>query len=732
MIVDHPPFAELAEHFKGKNFRNPDILSTNECRIGNLLLIGACTTEEMPGVLGTPYDHIIYHGGLLPTLGPDKRYDLQVWQIPTRHLFNSPRFLHFPFGNEAAYEALLRDSIVRLRQSIARCAQVYRAANVPTFICNFLVPTLNPIGRLHRRSILANPQHYIAALNRELEVICSEMADAYIIDLDQIANTLGKQYFSDEFVDWFSHNSVHSLMYDDQLGRTEGRAGKRMEQTPPLGDHFDLKAPRQFHESVAAEIKAMYRAYNGADAVKMVVVDLDDTLWKGVLGDHSDRLDYSHPYMKGQLAPMAEGWPRGLAEALLYLKRRGIILGIISRNDEEIVKDRFPRIFEGELELDDFAVRLINSSEKHENMEKLLRYVNLLPGSVVFIDDNPVERARMANAFPEMRVLGRYFLWHRHLLLNAPETQIRVITEESANRSGAVAAQVEREVIRSSLTDEEFLHSLALHTQFSKLSLLETPDKIHRCVELTNKTNQWNSTGRKISAESLSAFIEGGGLVYCLSASDKYTTYGDVCFVSVQGERVVQFVMSCRVAGLGMESAALRCVMQAIGVEKLTMPFVRTEKNSPFRLYAERFALVDDAFQVSCELLDPSDHVHIDLAMAHESDQEMPKVRSGLLPEWLFQHVFAFEAGTQRSLISSRLVFERDGRIGGYEHPNEYSWRLDDGQVLIVGADGALTCKVRPVMEGHGILELAGPFLLAKDANLHLHYFRPTALRSAR
>jgi FkbH-like protein len=727
MLLDSTSFEEVMPHYKGSNFRNPTLLSVADRPIGKVLVIGACTTQELPHYLGTEYDHVIYHGGVTPKISADNKYGLQIWQFPTRALVDAPRLVHSPFSNAAEYEEMLANSIKQLRQCVVRCSQAYKALGGPIFVCNFLVPTLNPVGRLLRGG-LANPQRYISDLNKELEQICAELDDVYVLDLDQIANTLGKKYFSDEYVDWFSHNSVHAFMFDEALGRNEGNQNRRMESSPPMREHFELKEPRQFHEAVAAEIKAMLRAYHGVDAVKMVVVDLDDTLWKGVLGDKSDKIHYDHPYMKGRLAPMAEGWPKGLAEALLYLKRRGIILGIISRNDESVVKERFPEIFEGELELDDFAVRFINFDEKPQNMESLLKIVNLLPESVLYIDDNPVERARMSNAFPAMRIFGRYFLWHRHLLLNAPETQVRVITEESGNRSQAIVGQVQREADRTSMNDEEFLASLGLTISVVRLSEDKSGEKINRCVELTNKTNQWNSTGAKTDIDSIRGFIDQGGEVFCFFASDNYTTYGDICFVSLKDQTVTQFVMSCRVAGLATESAALKHIMQAQGLDALQLTYIKTEKNSPFRLFADRFQCIDGSYVALPDGLDATDHVTMNAA---EGGPAPPP--AGLTQEWLTKTVFSFETGRagaeapDRHQLNANFTFEPDGGIGGYRHPNEAGWRIEDRHVLILDTKGDPTCRAEFVLNDYGSAELAGPFLLGQGD--YVHYFRPVGAR---
>src|SRR5262249_43269016 len=164
----------------------------------------------------------------------------------------------------------------------------------------------------------------------------------------------------------------------------------------------------------------MYRTASQIDAVKLVVMDLDDTMWKGVSGEQVD------------VGPqMIEGWPMGVIEALQYLKRRGVLLGIISKNDEHRVRAVWDKILDQWLRLDDFVSVKINWQPKPENMLQVLRGVNLLPRNTLFIDDNPVERAAMKHAFPDIRVLGRFPFYLRRILLWAPEIQVPTITDES-------------------------------------------------------------------------------------------------------------------------------------------------------------------------------------------------------------------------------------------------------------------------------------------------------------
>src|SRR5437660_10773754 len=122
-----------------------------------------------------------------------------------------------------------------------------------------------------------------------------------------------------------------------------------------------------------------------------------------------------------------------------------MLLAIMSKNDETLLRPVWQSVFRGRLGLEDFAIRKINWRPKAENFEDILAEANLLPRSVVYIDDNPVERASIKAAFPDVRVFGPNPLVWRRILLWSAETQVPTITAESAARTDMVRAQVERE-----------------------------------------------------------------------------------------------------------------------------------------------------------------------------------------------------------------------------------------------------------------------------------------------
>ena len=189
-------------------------------------------------------------------------------------------------------------------------------------------------------------------------------------------------------------------------------------------------------------------------------------------------------------------------------------------------------------------------------MAEVLAETNLLPANVLFIDDNPVNRAEMQAAYPEMRILGgEPHLW-RHILLLAPETQPAAITVESEARTEMVQAQIRRETERKRMSSEEFLQTLDVRIQFSPIAGVDDP-RFARVLELINKTNQFNTTGKRWTLEECVACFVTGVEFHAFEVTDRFTKYGLVGVLILTPGEIRQFVMSCRVMGLLAEAAAV-------------------------------------------------------------------------------------------------------------------------------------------------------------------------------
>jgi FkbH-like protein len=333
----------------------------------------------------------------------------------------------------------------------------------------------------------------------------------------------------------------------------------------PFSQTRDLKT-EEFLDTVWVDILDRYQILARRDPVKIVIVDLDDTLWRGVLAE-----DGIHPHG-------LEGWPLGVVEALQFLKKRGILLAIASKNEESLICEKWEEILQGRLRLEDFASIRINWNPKVQSIREILEEVNLLPGNALFIDDNPVERDAVRREFPEIRVLGEDIYGIREYLLTTPELDVPSITEESGRRTEMIQAQAVREESRRSMSREEFLKSLKLKVEH--LVIRDTSSKEYeRALELLNKTNQFNTTGRRWTSEEMQRFFSEGGAFHAFKVMDRFTAYGLVGLLLVQGNCIRQFVMSCRVVGLDVEQQMLREVIDRIDAPEVTAEYVKTEKN---------------------------------------------------------------------------------------------------------------------------------------------------------
>jgi FkbH-like protein len=316
---------------------------------------------------------------------------------------------------------------------------------------------------------------------------------------------------------------------------------QRLEPPAAMQIHYSAKWV-EFFEAVMHEIFAMYRTVGQREMVKLVVADLDDTLWRGVAAE-------------GTLG-ILEGWPMGLMETLLILKRRGILLAIISKNDEQFILGNWDNIVQGQMALEDFAAYRINFRSKADNLAEILRELNLQPGNAVMIDDNPAERAAVQAALPKVRVLGKHLYYLKRVLLWSAETQQRVISAESARRTEMMHARLRRDSVRRELSQEEFLQSLNLRASISQVrSTLDL--HMSRALELFNKTNQFNTTGERYTLEDCHRRFAAGYELYVGTAEDRFTQYGLVTAAWMLRNCVDHVVMSCRALGLGLEDALL-------------------------------------------------------------------------------------------------------------------------------------------------------------------------------
>lgn len=552
-------------------YLHPSDLTVTPTNLKRIALVGSCLISGWPDILRLinpecRCDFMQWGVGVelrpAPPIPADE-YDFQVVQLPIATLIPARSYFRLIYTDIGAYNALFEEARDLLKIYLRSLMKWNVAYGIPTFVCNFLLPQQNPMGRLMPRADLRNMVYFIEKLNEVLALEVQNYRNAFILDLDSIVATFGRRNFQDDMLWQLNHGSA--LVASDEEHDQE-----RLEKVESIHSLYPTQAV-EYLKYAWQEVILSYRTLKQSDAIKIVIFDIDDTLWRGVAAERP-----------AGMPGIQAGWPMGLAEAIGYLKRRGVLLAIVSKNTEETIEELWPLHYtDAELSLNDFAIRKINWRSKPENIQDVLREANLLPHNALFIDDNPLERVAVLEAFPGIRVLGSNpYLWRR-ILLWSSETQVPVVTQESAARTEMIRAQVHREVTRLDMPREEWLESLALEVRFIEVSGSKDP-RYPRTFELLNKTNQFNTTGRRWSASEMLSTLQGGRRLFAVDAKDKHTNYGLIAVAVVDGMQITQFVMSCRVVGLDVELAAMGALLDVIspnGEQDVTALFEKTDLN---------------------------------------------------------------------------------------------------------------------------------------------------------
>ena len=337
---------------------------------------------------------------------------------------------------------------------------------------------------------------------------------------------------------------------------------------------------RVFQEA-AHDIAAALDGVNGRSK-KVVIVDLDNTLWGGVVGDDGvDRLRLGgHDAVGEAFADFQRGLQR--------LTNRGVLLAIVSKNEEDVALDAIQTHPEMILRRRDFAAWSINWRDKAENIASLMTGLNLGLDSAVFLDDSPFERARVREALPQVLVpeLPADPMMFPAFLAGLRCFDNPVISEEDRSRSAMYTAERERTAVKANVGSlEDWLALLELRVTPELLN----ESNLERAAQLLNKTNQMNLSTRRLTAPELLAWSRAEGRrFWTFRVSDRFGDYG-LCGLSslvLEGERgrLLDFVLSCRVMGRGVEDAMLQTVAKHAGDAGCTEvhgELIPTAKNQP-------------------------------------------------------------------------------------------------------------------------------------------------------
>lgn len=325
---------------------------------------------------------------------------------------------------------------------------------------------------------------------------------------------------------------------------------------------------------------------------KCVVVDLDNTLWGGVVGeDGFDGIKLGHSYPGSCY--------RDFQRELLKLFDRGILLAICSKNNEadalKVIDDHPDMV----LRREHFAAMRINWQDKAANIRELARELNIGVDSLVFLDDNPAECEQVRQACPGCDVV--LLPDKPYLLPSVPASLPGVdnvrLTAEDRQRGAMYQAQAARRELEDQFSNvEAFLESLQMQVGIEPASGYSIP----RIAQLTQKTNQMNMTTRRYTEAQVRAFAADSGKgVFSVTAKDRFGDHGIIGVMILDYAdacRIDTFLLSCRVIGRGIEEAMIAFASEqaaARRLDRLVGEFLPTPKNKPAEGFYARIGFAD-------------------------------------------------------------------------------------------------------------------------------------------
>lgn len=308
---------------------------------------------------------------------------------------------------------------------------------------------------------------------------------------------------------------------------------------------------------------------------KCLVLDLDNTLWAGILGEDG----VGAIQMSGDYPGKAyHYWQEGLKE----LKNSGVMLAICSKNNLHDVEEVWQKRADMLLQPSDFVAMRINWQDKATNLRELADELNIGLDSFVFVDDNPTERELIKQQLPMVTVPD--FPEQPYLLSNLYQQLVRqyfsvyTLTDEDREKTKQYVANMQRREASIGFANlDDFIASLDI-----RLSICPVNDiTLSRVAQMTQKTNQFNLTSHRYTEQDLYLLLENGAQIWTLSVADKFGDSGITgCIIITANAEIDTMLLSCRVLGKGIENAFLHYVLMHCGFENVCAQYIRTAKNS--------------------------------------------------------------------------------------------------------------------------------------------------------
>lgn len=516
-----------------------------------LAIMGDCATQH----LATAVKGYGFHAGLgLSVLDTDyNQIDAQVMDSGSELYGFAPNAVLIQMCTEKLYRAFCQTPLDRrasfAEDTFTRISLIWKqlGAQIRTTVlqCNFPLMDDGGFGQYGNKT-----QESFLFQQRKLNFLlmqgCQDIKNVYIIDLDAIQAACGRNTFSDP-----------KLYYIAKM--------------PIAVDALPF---------VAKAVVDMIQALRGSTR-KCVVLDLDNTLWGGVIGDDGLSGIQIGELGTGQAFSDFQAW-------LKELKNRGMLLAVCSKNNEPAAKEPFEKHPEMVLRLEDISMFVANWEDKASNIRNIQKTLNIGMDSLVFLDDNPFERNLVRSMIPEITVPelpedpAMYLQYLRSLSL----FETASYSAEDSGRTQQYRQQAERAVFESSFQSyEDYLEGLAMEATVAPFDAFHYP----RIAQLTQRSNQFNlRTVRYTEAEIEALARDDSHICLYFMLKDKFGDHGLISVVILDKQEdstlfISEWLMSCRVLKRGMEEFIVNKILQTAAdrsFRKVVGEYIPTPKNA--------------------------------------------------------------------------------------------------------------------------------------------------------
>lgn len=506
-------------------------------------------------------DHLLTVAGFAPTLfvGEYDNYNAEILEADSPlYDFRPDVTLIIPSGHRCRYGGSLSDSYVLVRESVSAqaneilqlCEVLHRRAGCQVLLANFIPCAQFDPGSLRVKS-LGSEWGFRRAVSAELG-LCSP-AYVHICDLEFLSSRRGLLKSRDERA-WFESKQLCAP--DLQL-------------------------------DIAREVTHLVRALRNPQA-KLLALDLDNTLWGGIIGD-----DGLEGIEIGDSSPRGEAF-KAFQLHIRTLNERGILLAVCSKNDYAKAVEPFEKHPDMMLRLDHFAAFYANWNPKSENLKAIAADLNLGLDSIVFVDDNPAELEIVRQFAPEVRgiLLGPDPSTYVSLLGDCRYFEPMTVTAEDLARGQQYRQEQQRQSLRASTADmNSYLASLAMNADIKPFLPIDFP----RIAQLINKSNQFNlTTIRRTESDVRQVWTDPLCRTLTVRLSDRFGDHGLVSVIictivendSFRDLEIETWVMSCRVLQRQVEHVVLNeifAIARNLGCRRVIGRYLRTEKNDMVR-----------------------------------------------------------------------------------------------------------------------------------------------------